>query len=119
MEKATWVALEEQPKGEDSVVEEVLDEVQKKQKEILNLPMLPVRNTVLIPNIVVPLLVGRDQSIKAIEEAMSKDHILFVVTQLEEQVEDPGPNDVYTICVEGLIDPVLKMPNGNTRVLLR
>ncbi len=86
--------------------------------DILNLPLLPIRNTVLLPNLVTPLMVGREQSIKAIEEAMNKDRILFVVTQLNEELEDPGQDDVYTIGVEGMIDRVLKMPDGTTSVLL-
>jgi ATP-dependent Lon protease len=81
-------------------------------------PLLPIRNTVLIPNIVTPLMVGREQSIKAIEAAMSKDRMLFVVTQKNEEVEDPGPDDVYTIGVEAVIDRVLKLPDGTTSVLI-
>ena len=86
--------------------------------DVLNLPLLPIRNTVLLPNLVTPLIVGREQSIKAIEEAMNKDRILFVVTQLNEELEDPGQDDVYTVGVEGMIDRVLKMPDGTTSVLL-
>jgi ATP-dependent Lon protease len=81
-------------------------------------PLLPIRNTVLIPNIVTPLMVGREQSIKAIEAAMSKDRMLFVVTQKNEELEDPGPDDVYTIGVEAVIDRVLKLPDGTTSVLI-
>src|SRR6266478_4103585 len=86
--------------------------------DILNLPLLPIRNTVLLPNLVTPLIVGREQSIKAIEEAMNKDRILFVVTQLNEELEDPGQDDVYTVGVQGIIDRELKMPDGTTSVLL-
>src|SRR5438876_7893539 len=86
--------------------------------DILNLPLLPIRNTVLLPNLVTPLIVGRDQSIKAIEEALNKDRILFVVTQLNEELEDPGQDDVYIVGVEGMVDRVLKMPDGTTSVLL-
>jgi len=86
--------------------------------DILNLPLLPIRKTVLLPNLVTPLIVGREQSIKAIEEAMNKDRILFVVTQLDEEMEDPGQEDVYTVGIEGMIDRVLKMPDGTTSVLL-
>ena len=82
------------------------------------LPLLPIRNTVLIPNVVTPLMVGREQSIKAIEAAAGKDHRLFVVTQKNEELEDPGPEDVYTIGVEGIIDRVLKLPDGTTSVLI-
>ena len=86
--------------------------------DTLNLPLLPIRNTVLLPNLVTPLIVGRDQSIKAIEEALNKDRILFVVTQLNDELEDPGQDDVFTVGVEGIVDRVLKMPDGTTSVLL-
>ncbi|HEV2580108.1 MAG TPA: endopeptidase La [Ktedonobacteraceae bacterium] len=82
------------------------------------LPLLPIRNTVLIPNVVTPLMVGREASIKAIESAMGRDRRLFVVTQRNEEVEDPGPEDVYAIGVEGVIDRVLKLPDGTTSVLV-
>jgi ATP-dependent Lon protease len=84
----------------------------------LELPVLPIRNTVMIPNVVTPLMVGREASIKAIEDAMSHNRLLFVVTQKNEDVEDPGPDDIYTIGVEGTIDRVLKLPDGTTSVLV-
>ena len=86
--------------------------------EQLEFPLLPIRNTVLIPNVVTPLMVGREQSIRAIEAALSKDRTLFVVTQTNEEVEDPGPDDVYSIGVEAVIDRVLKLPDGTTNVLI-
>ena len=88
------------------------------EKNIVNLPLLPIRNTVLLPNLVTPLIVDQEKSLKAIEEAMKKDRILFVVTQLNEDLEDPGQDDVYNIGVEGMVDRVLKMPDGTTSVLL-
>lgn len=88
------------------------------EKNILHLPLLPIRNTVLLPNLVTPLIVGQEKSLKAIEEAMKKDRILFVVTQLNEDLEDPGQDDVYAVGVEGMVDRVLKMPDGTTSVLL-
>jgi len=88
------------------------------EKNILNLPLLPIRNTVLLPNLVTPLIVSQEKSLKAIDEAMKKDRILFVVTQLNEDLEDPGQDDVYTVGVEGMVDRVLKMPDGTTSVLL-
>src|SRR6266516_5691360 len=91
---------------------------EQSDQDILELPLLPIRNNVLLPNLVTPLIVGREQSIKAIEDAMSKDRTLFVVTQVDEEMEDPGQDDLYTIGVEGMIDRVLKMPDGTTSVLL-
>ena len=119
MDKATQTTTTEQSNGEHMPSEERLDISQKSPESITELPLLPIRNTVLIPNVVVPLLVGRDESMKALEEAMSKDRTVFVVTQLQEDMEDPGPDDVYTVGVEGVIDRVLKMPDGTTSVLIR
>src|SRR6266852_6044569 len=86
-------------------------------KNVLELPVLPIRNTVLLPNIVTPLIVGREQSVKAIEDAISKDRTLFVVAQVNEELEDPGPADLYTVGVEGMIDRVLKLPAGSQILL--
>ncbi len=88
-------------------------------KKTLSLPVLPVRNTVLLPHMIVPLLITHEQSLKAIDEAMRKDRKMFVVTQLNEEVEDPTPDDVYSIGVEGVVERMLKMPDGSTSVLIR
>lgn len=116
-------AITEQSKSELEPLEGLLYVSQETHththKEVLELPLLPIRNTVLVPNVIAPLFVGRDQSMKAIEDAMSRDRLLFVVTQLDEDVEDPGPDDTYTVGVEGVIDRLLKMPDGTTSVLIR
>jgi len=87
--------------------------------EVLELPLLPVRNAVLLPHGVIPLLVTREQSINAIEEAMSAEHILFAITQTREQVEQPGAKDLYSVGVEANIERALKLPDGSMSVLLR
>ena len=110
------------PRGKNQPTEAVSQESQEleqKQQETLDLPLFSVRNTVLIPNMLIPLLVGRDKTMKAIEEAMSKDRMVFAVTQLDEDVEEPGPNDVYSVGVEGIIERLLKMPDGTSSVLVR
>src|SRR5437879_393900 len=117
MKKATQAADVKQSHGEDIPLEPV--SLDKREQDVRELPVLRVRNTFLIPNMVVPLLVGRDQSMKAVEEAISKDRMLFVVTQLDEELEDPGPDDVYNVGVQGLIDRFLKMPDGTTSILIR
>src|SRR5437763_15267144 len=83
------------------------------------LPLLPIRNTVLMPNVVTPLMVGREQSIKAIEYAMSRERLMFVVTQTSEEMEEPGPDDVDSVGVEGVVDPGLRRPDGSTSVLIQ
>ena len=118
MEKATQVASPEQLNGKDTEypLEPTKDEV---QLALTDLPVLPVRNTVVFPGVVVSLLVAREQSIRAIEEAMSKNRLLFAVTQLNEHLEDPGLDDLYIVGVEAYIERVIKLPDGTTNVLLR
>ncbi len=118
MEKAIQIVAPEQL-DDDVVADDAPDLARKEQREVMELPLLPIRNSVLIPNVAVPLQVGRDQSIKAIDEAMSGDHTLFVVTQLNEEQEDPGAGDLYEIGVEGYVDRVLRMPDGTISVLVR
>ncbi len=103
--KAAAVVLEE----EQTLAEVALGE----------LPVLPVRNTVLLPNMVAPLFVGRDSSLRAIEEAMARQRTLVVVAQKDETVEEPGPDDLYLVGTEGVIGRVLKMPDGTTNVLVQ
>src|SRR6266571_1930769 len=109
----------EQSESKHGLLEGALYVPLKTHTEVLELPLLPIRNTVLMPNVVTPLFVGRDQSMKAIDDAMGKGRTLVVVTQLNEEIEDPGPDDMYAVGVEGSIDRLLKMPDGSTSVLIR
>ncbi len=122
MKKATRGATTKSPRTAKKRSEgKTSDELQEKlneTRELIELAVLPVRNTVLLPNLATPLLIGRDHALRAIEEALSKDRTLFVVTQLSEDVDDPGPDDLYTVGVEGIIDRTLKMPDGTTSVLI-
>lgn len=120
MKKATQAATTKSSRTAKKQAEEhTAHGLQQKPKEMVELPVLPVRNTVLLPNVATPLLIGRDHALRAIEEALNKDRTLFVVTQLSEDVDDPGPDDLYTVGVEGIIDRTLKMPDGTTTVLIR
>ena len=112
-------ATAEQSESKHGLLEGALYVPLKTHTEVLELPLLPIRNTVLMPNVVTPLFVGRDQSMKAIDDAMGKGRTLVVVTQLNEEIEDPGPDDMYAVGVEGSIDRLLKMPDGTTSILIR
>ncbi len=85
--------------------------------DILDVPLLPARETVLFPHMVAPLFLGRDRSIKAIEAAQVKQESLIVVTQRDIETEDPQPEDFYLIGTEVLIGRSLRMPDGTTSVL--
>src|SRR5476651_1351555 len=83
------------------------------------LPILPLRNTVLFPGVVMPITVGRDKSIKLIREANKKDRMIGVVSQQDVNVEDPNFEQLNKIGTTALIIKMLKMPDGNTTVILQ
>jgi ATP-dependent Lon protease len=82
-------------------------------------PILPLRNTVLFPGVVIPITVGRDKSIKAVREAYKKKQILGVVAQKDANVEDPEVNDLNTVGTLARIVKMLKMPDGSTTVIIQ
>jgi ATP-dependent Lon protease len=83
------------------------------------LSILPLRNTVLFPGVVMPITVGRDKSIRLIREANKKDRLIGVVAQQDVNIEDPVFNQLNSIGTTALIIKVLKMPDGNTTVILQ
>lgn len=120
MEKATQVAPTEQPNGDAiKYILNLTSEQEERPTVVVDLPVLPVRNTVLFPNITISLLVTHEQSLRAIEAAMDKDQRLFAMTQRSEQQENPSINDLYTVGVECSIERVLKLPDGTTSIHLR
>lgn len=84
-----------------------------------DLPILPLRNTVLFPGVVIPITAGRDKSIKLINDANASGKVIGVVAQKDEAVEEPSQNDIYHIGTVARIIRVLKMPDGNTTVILQ
>jgi ATP-dependent Lon protease len=82
------------------------------------LPLIPLRDLILFPNLVVPLFVGRERSIVALEEAMRGGHQVALVTQRQPETEDPGPEDMYEIgCVANVLQE-LKLPDGTAKALV-
>jgi len=98
------------PEDEDAMNKEELPNV---------LPILPLRNTVLFPGVVVPITAGRDKSIALIKEANKGSKIIGVVSQKDEQKEDPTLQDINTLGTVAQILRVLKMPDGNTTVIIQ
>jgi ATP-dependent Lon protease len=80
-------------------------------------PLLPLRDTVVFPQLMTPIMVGRDRSIKAVEAAVGTDNLIVVVTQRDPEVQRPGLDDLHTIGVEMTIGRVMRMPDGTTSVL--
>jgi len=82
------------------------------------LPLLPVRDVVIFPYMVLPLAVGRSKSIRALEEGMARDRLIFLVTQKKIQTEDPGRDDLYSVGAVAEILQLLKMPDGTVKILV-
>tara|TARA_R110000787_G_scaffold17180_1_gene54209 strand:- start:47653 stop:50106 length:2454 start_codon:yes stop_codon:yes gene_type:complete len=98
------------PEDEEAMNKEELPEI---------LPILPLRNTVLFPGVVIPITAGRDKSIKLINETNKGNKIIGVVSQIDENVEDPELKDINKVGTVAKILRVLKMPDGNTTVILQ
>ena len=81
--------------------------------------ILPLRNTVLFPGVVIPITAGRDKSIQLIKDANKSDKIIGVVAQKDQNIEDPSPSDLYSLGTVAQILRVLKMPDGNTTVIIQ
>ena len=83
------------------------------------LPLLPVRDIVVFPYMVLPLFVGREMSIKAIEAALAGNRMIFLATQKALDVENPTPDDIHTIGTVGIIMRMLKLPDERIKILVQ
>ncbi len=83
------------------------------------LPILPLRNTVLFPGVVIPITVGRDKSIQLIREAYSGKKSIGVVAQKDSEIDDPKAGDLYRVGTMASIMKILQMPDGNTTVIIQ
>ena len=84
-----------------------------------SLPILPLKNTVLFPGVVVPITVGRDRSLALVKEAYETDKIIGVVAQKDESVEDPDPQDICGIGTVAQILKLIKMPDGSKSIVIQ
>ncbi|MBI5442733.1 MAG: endopeptidase La [Deltaproteobacteria bacterium] len=83
------------------------------------LPMLPVRDVVVFPYMILPLFVGREKSIAAVDDALQGNRMLFLTTQKEVATEDPGPDDIYETGTVAMIMRMLKLPDGRVKILVQ
>jgi ATP-dependent Lon protease len=83
------------------------------------LPVLPLRDIVIFPFMIVPLYVSRDRSIKAVDKALADNRMILLAAQKRQDDEDPGPDDVYPVGTVALIMRMLKLPDGRIRVLVQ
>ncbi|HHL39312.1 MAG TPA: endopeptidase La [Deltaproteobacteria bacterium] len=83
------------------------------------LPLLPIRDVVVFPFMIVPLFVGRDKSINAVDAALTRDRLIFMATQKDVSDEEPEPEDLYTFGTVGMIIRMLKLPDGRVKILVQ
>jgi ATP-dependent Lon protease len=83
------------------------------------LPVLPLRDIVIFPFMIVPLYVSRDRSIKAVDHALAENRMILLAAQKEQDEEDPGADDIYTVGTVAVIMRMLKLPDGRIRVLVQ
>ena len=84
----------------------------------ITLPLLPLRDIVVFPSMVIPLFVGRDKSILALNEVMKKDKKIILVTQKNSEIDDPKKTDIFMYGCEGSILQLLKLPDGTVKILV-
>ena len=87
-------------------------------RELLDLPVLPLRDVVVFPHMVIPLFVGRDKSIRALDLAMEADKRILLVAQKSAETDDPGADDLYEIGTLAQVLQLLKLPDGTIKVLV-
>jgi len=90
----------------------------REKSETRTLPMMPIRDMVVFPHYMAPFVVGRESSIRALEEALAGDKKIFLATQHDASVDDPKPNDIFQVGTVSNIVQSLKLPDGNIKVLV-
>ena len=126
MKKSNFISLDSLSFQEFDENSELIPLMTPEDEEEINnenlpetLPILPLRNTVLFPGVVIPITAGRDKSIKLINDANKGSKVIGVVSQKDEGVEDPVAKDIYKTGTVARILKVLKMPDGNVTVIIQ
>ena len=90
----------------------------KEKSDTKRLPMMPIRDVVIFPYMMTPFVVGRESSVRALEEAMTGDKKIFLATQHDASIDEPKPNEIYSVGTIVNIVQSLKLPDGNIKVLV-
>jgi ATP-dependent Lon protease len=90
----------------------------KDRNDLRKLPMMPIRDMVIFPYMMTPFVVGRESSVRALEEALNGDRKIFLATQHDARIDEPKADDIYTVGTIGNIVQSVKMPDGNIKVLV-
>ncbi len=94
------------------------DDGKKDGKKSRTLPLLPLRDIIVFPHMVVPLFVGRQKSIAALEEAMAQDKAILLCAQKKAKTNEPGADDIFAVGTIGQIIQLLRLPDGTVKVLV-
>jgi len=126
MKKSNFISLDSLSFQEFDENSELIPLMTPEDEEEINnenlpetLPILPLRNTVLFPGVVIPITAGRDKSIKLINDANNGNKVIGVVSQKDESIEDPSAKDIHETGTVARILRVLKMPDGNVTVIIQ
>ena len=99
--------------------EEIMSKPTKEPNgEVYKLPMMPIREMVIFPHMMTPFVVGRESSVRALEEALTGDRKIFLATQHDASIDEPSSDDIYAVGVIGNIVQSVRMPDGNVKVLV-
>src|SRR5579871_696064 len=90
----------------------------KEKSDTRRLPMMPIRDVVIFPHMMTPFVVGRESSVRALEEALSGDKKIFLATQHDASVDEPRPDEIFSIGTVANIVQSLKQSDGNIKVLV-
>ena len=90
----------------------------REKLEVKRVPMMPVRDMVIFPEMMHPFIVGREASVRALEEALASDKKIFLVTQHDASIDDPKPEEIYQVGTLANIVQSVKLPDGNIKVLV-
>ena len=89
-----------------------------KSADMTTLPVLPLRDIVVFPHMIVPLFVGREKSVRALESVMKEDKAILLASQRDPSDDDPAPEDVYEVGAIANVLQLLKLPDGTVKVLV-
>src|SRR5918992_5344391 len=106
MSDAEWKVEDSEPRGSQVEIPEVL-------------PLLPIRDIVIYPYMMLPLFVGRDISIRAVEESLSRDRLIFLVAQKNSSEENPTPSEIHKVGTIASIMRMLKLADGRVKILVQ
>src|SRR5438046_5926677 len=90
----------------------------KEKFESKKLPMMPIRDVVIFPHMMTPFVVGRESSVRALEEALAEDKKIFLATQHDASVDEPRPDEIFSVGTVANIVQSLKQSDGNIKVLV-